>query len=248
MLGDADWAVFSRARRSTSGGAIRTGDATTKVWSKTQAVVAKSRGESDFYGVVRASCEALGAQTLMNDFGVDMMACVHVGASTAKAICETTGLDKLRHLDVNHLWPQEQHARDRALLATTHGRINAAEWTTKHLSFQGRHAHLEMLGIEFREGRADKAAQLYSTGNGDGRGREDACSPPPPEPPGEGGCNGGKGRGMAADDNGNTATADNPGTCNCTWDRWIMRGGNKVWIREPKDMRVGLFTPLGAIR
>ena len=36
----------------------------------------------------------------------------------------------------------------------------------------------------------------------------DACSPSPPEALGEGGCNGGKGRGMATDGDGTTATAN----------------------------------------
>ena len=47
---DADRAGCRRARKSTSGGTISIGTHCIKVWSKTQAMVAKSSAESNHYG------------------------------------------------------------------------------------------------------------------------------------------------------------------------------------------------------
>ena len=101
-------------RKSTSGGATFIGDFCTKAWSKTQALVATSSGEAELYGVVRATCGALGGQTLLSDIGKSYKARVHVDASVAKSICERKGIDKVRHLAVSNLWLQEQQARERA--------------------------------------------------------------------------------------------------------------------------------------
>ena len=55
-----------------------------KTWSKTQALVAKSSAESELYGVVKASCEALGSLALAQEMGQYMKARVHVDATAAE--------------------------------------------------------------------------------------------------------------------------------------------------------------------
>ena len=82
-----------------------------KTWSKTQGLIAKSSAEAELYAAVRAACEALGVQTLMADFGQEIGARVHIDASAAKSIIEREGLDKVRHIEVNVLWLQEQELR-----------------------------------------------------------------------------------------------------------------------------------------
>lgn len=107
----------------------------TRAWSKTQALVARSSGERELYGVVRATCEALGTQTLFNDFGMPMVTKAHVDASMATSICERKGLDHIRHLDVANLWRQQQRVREKAPLANIQRKVNMADLMTKHLSF-----------------------------------------------------------------------------------------------------------------
>ena len=65
---DANLAGCRRTRKSTSGGTIALGNHLIKSYSNTQAVVATSSGESEWYGVVRASSEALGIIALRGDF------------------------------------------------------------------------------------------------------------------------------------------------------------------------------------
>ena len=63
-----------------------------KAYSKTQAVIAKSSGESELYGVIRASTEALGVSTLLEDFGVvGIKARVGMDANAAMGLCRGVG-------------------------------------------------------------------------------------------------------------------------------------------------------------
>ena len=83
-----------------------------RAYSKTQAVIAKSSGESEIYAVVRASAEGLGIVTLLEDFGVkDPKVSVGMDASAAMGMVQRVGLSKVRHVEVDVLWVQEQQAR-----------------------------------------------------------------------------------------------------------------------------------------
>ena len=161
VYGDANWAACRRTRKNTKGGCPLRGQHCLKTWAKTQALVAKSNAESELYTLVRASCEALGAQTLMAELGEKVKVRVHVDATAAKAIAERSGLDKLRHVDVNILWIQEQEARDRLPLVKVCGKINPADLMTKYVDGELIKRHLKSMSTDFREGRAQLAAQLY---------------------------------------------------------------------------------------
>ena len=82
-----------------------------KAWSKTQAIVAKSSAEAELCAVIRGATEALGMATLYHDFGQEVKLQMHIDALAAKGIIERQGLSKVRHIDVNILWMQEQCAR-----------------------------------------------------------------------------------------------------------------------------------------
>ena len=74
-------------------------------------MIAKSSAESKLYGLVKAFTEALGMLTLIEELGEELRARVHVDANAAKGIVERAGLDRVRHIDVNVLWIQEQAIR-----------------------------------------------------------------------------------------------------------------------------------------
>ena len=158
---DADWAGCRRTRKSTSGGVILLGGHCVKAWSKTQAVIAKSSAESELYSVIKGSCEGLGMQTLMSDMGAEVGISLHLDATAAKGILERSGLSKVRHIDVNQLWLQEQCARKIVPLTKVDGTRNPSDLLTKHLSVAVIDKHLECLNLEYREGRSDKAAKLH---------------------------------------------------------------------------------------
>ena len=65
------------------------GTHTSTGWSKTQALIALSSGESELYGVIRATTESLGISTLLEDFGMKgVKARVGVDASAAMGIVQ----------------------------------------------------------------------------------------------------------------------------------------------------------------
>ena len=159
---DADWAGCRRARKSTSGGSISRGDHCIKTWSKMQAVIAKSSAESELYGVVRGACEGLGTKTLCEDLGESLSIVLQLDATAAKGILDRTGLAKVRHIDVNCLWLQEQCAKKLVPLVKIPGEHNSADLMTKHLTLLMIKRHIASLFLEFVEGRSDKAAKLHS--------------------------------------------------------------------------------------
>ena len=151
---DADWAGCRRARKSTSGGCILIGSHCIKVWSKTQAVIAKSSAESELYGVVKGACEALGVKTLCADMGDDIDVRLELDATAAKGILDRQGMAKVRHIDVNVLWLQEQCAKKLVPLHKIPGEENGADLMTKHLANPVIVKHVKRLNLEYREGRA----------------------------------------------------------------------------------------------
>ena len=64
---NTDHAGCARTRKSTSGGCVMVGRHIIKTWSATQACVAPSSGEAEFYGLVRVSGIALGHKPLLED-------------------------------------------------------------------------------------------------------------------------------------------------------------------------------------
>ena len=75
-------------------------------------MIAESSAEPELHAIVRASTEALGLLTLFKDLGITVVdSRVHVDTSAAKSIVEREGLGKVRNLEADLLWIQEQHFR-----------------------------------------------------------------------------------------------------------------------------------------
>ena len=159
---DSSWAGCRRTRKNTSGGIIRYGKHVFKTWSKTQATIAGSSAEAESYGIGRGSTEGLGVITLCEDVGIKTQARVHVDANAAKEIVEREGLGKVRHVEVDVLWLQEQQARARLPLHKCEGTWNPADLMTNSLPRAGIQRHINFLGMVEAEGRSAKAAQLHA--------------------------------------------------------------------------------------
>ena len=97
-------------------------------------MIAKSSAESELYGVVLGACEGLGTKTLCEDLGESLSIVLQLDATAAKGILDRTGLAKVRHIDVNCLWLQEQCAKKLVPLVKIPGEHNSADLMTKHLT------------------------------------------------------------------------------------------------------------------
>ena len=160
---DANWCGCKLTRKSTSGGAICKGQHLIKVWSKTQSILAKSSAESELYGVVKGACEGLGVSTLLKDLGETSPSIrMHVDATAAKGIIERKGLNKLRHIDLDVLWLQEQEARKLLPIHKVLGTENIADLMTKNLNAATIDKYIAMMGLKFVEGRSAIAQNLHT--------------------------------------------------------------------------------------
>ena len=217
---DANWAGCRKARKSTSGGAMVVGTHLIKTYSKTQATIARSSAESELYAIVRATSESLGMITLLDDLGSEFQARIHMDATAAQGVIDRQGISKIRHLDVNALWLQEQLARERAPITKVLGTKNGADLMTKNVDGPLMTEHCKRLMLEPREGRSHKAAELQSFG---------------------------KAARVARAGERTVATCEHYRDGNKE-DHWNSRGAEGQWVRVHATPRRSLFTPCRVLR
>ena len=82
-----------------------------KAWSSTQQVIALSSGEAEYYGMVKGAGNGLGIAGVFQDMGIKYDVVVYTDSSAAKGISSRRGLGKVRHVELNQLWLQDQVAR-----------------------------------------------------------------------------------------------------------------------------------------
>ena len=133
-----------------------------RTYSKTQSLIAKSSGESELYACVWASTEGLGIITLLKDFVMNN-AKVRFGmdASAAIGMAQRTGLNKVRHVEVDVLWIQEQLARRILPIGKIPGPQNPSDLCAKNVEVALMEQYLRQLYVSFAEGRAAVAQQLH---------------------------------------------------------------------------------------
>ena len=154
---DTDHAGCLRTRRSTNGGALMHGHHTLKSWATTQAVIALSSGEAEFYGVVKGASALLGAIALARDLGILLKGRIHTDSSAAKGIASRRGLGKTKHIDTQYLWVQERvNAKDFSLHKESTN-DNVGDLMTKHLDATKLVDFTTRLGYHAREGSASLA-------------------------------------------------------------------------------------------
>ena len=120
-----------------------------KTWSINQAYIALSSGEAEYYGAVRGASQALGVKAMMKDMGVDIGVQVYIDASAAMGIASRRGMGRVRHIELNELWLQDQVARKRIKLQKVDGKENIADSLTKYckaeniqMTMEGTHHRL----------------------------------------------------------------------------------------------------------
>ena len=125
----------------------------------TQASIALSSGESEYYALVKGASQALGAQSLFKVFGIDVSLKIHTASSAAKGTTERVGLGKTRRIAV-HLLRLQQHLRNKAfMLFKCAGNKNPADLFTTHVPEAWCNECVSNWQYEFRDGRSAAAPQ-----------------------------------------------------------------------------------------
>ena len=150
---DTDYAGCRKTRKSTSGGVVMIGNHLIKGWSVTQAVIALSSGEAEYYGIVKGASVGLGIRSVLRDLGCSVRLVVCTDSSAAKGMASRKGLGKVRHVEVNQLWVQEKVGNGEIELRKVEGQSNLADALTKYLDGDSILRHMEGTGQSRAQGR-----------------------------------------------------------------------------------------------
>ena len=146
---DTDHAGCIKTRRSTNGGFIMHGRHIIKSWSSTQATVALSSGESEYYGLIKGAAEGLGLQAVLQEGGAMLEVRLCTDSSAAKGMAERLGLNKrTRHIAVHYLWLQEAVEGGRVTIRKVPGKQNPADIGTKYLAYEPLMQCCTRVGLE----------------------------------------------------------------------------------------------------
>jgi len=160
VFSDTDFAGCRATRKSTSGGCAFRGSHLVKHWSSTQKVVTLSSGEAELTGLVKATCEGLGLQSLAADLGGSLAVTVLADSSAAIGICRRAGLGRVRHLAVSQLWVQGRLRDGAFTLRKVLGTDNPADILTKPVVRQALDKHLAQAHLDRAAGRAATAPEV----------------------------------------------------------------------------------------
>ena len=144
VYSDTDFAGCRKTRKSTSGGALMLGSHLIKAWSTTQAAIAPSSGEAEYYGMVKAAAQGIGAKAMLLDSGVKLDEPIEVlsDASAAIGIAQRRGMGKVRHIETNQLWLQERVAMGSIVITKISTHENLADQLTNPVT-EEKMRHLE---------------------------------------------------------------------------------------------------------
>ena len=130
-----------------------------KAYSNTQANIALSSAEAEYYSMVKAASEGLGLKAMTEDYKQPLSPRMFV-ATAAIGVFQGIGLGKLRHLETQSLWLQEAVRDKRIGLSKVHGPVNRADLMTKHVDHATQIRRLGLMSIEARAGRDETARRL----------------------------------------------------------------------------------------
>ena len=115
--------------------------------SKTQASVALSSGEAEYYGVVSAAAASLYTQNLLSEWGWPLKIKLWCDASAARAIAQRLGVGKVKHIQTRYLWLQEKVDTKQLEIASIPSADNHSDVLTKHVPAAVLERHLVTLGL-----------------------------------------------------------------------------------------------------
>ena len=126
-----------------------------KTWSSSQSVVALSSGEAEYYGLVKAASQAIGARQLLEDLGGCKARVIQImmDASAAIGIASRRGSGKVRHIEVGQFWLQDKVMRNEIEVSKIRTDQNPADALTKHVDWEGIQKRMRYVNCRYESGR-----------------------------------------------------------------------------------------------
>ena len=126
---------------------------TLRTWSSSQAVIALSSGEAEYYALVKGASIGLGIQSLAVDCGLVFEVGVRTDSTAAKGIASRPCLSKARHIDTCYLWLQERVMMRDIYLYTVNTTKNLADLLTKRFEALRHEFLMGAVGMRVTSGR-----------------------------------------------------------------------------------------------
>ena len=149
---------------STTGTVLPFGKNTIRTHCKSEAVMAVSSGEAEYYGVVSGLCQGLCEQfSFLRDWGITIPMVGFMDAITGLAIGSRHGLGRVKHVDTVFLWAQEVVTSVRAKVYQVYKKPTVdmlADLLTKPLEAQRMFILLSRMGYSLVEGRHHLALDI----------------------------------------------------------------------------------------
>ena len=155
---DSDWAEDTETRKSTTCVFGYFGSHLLETQVATQAVVALSSGEAEFYAVGRAAASAIMMRQFYEQVGLPVRAVIQSDSSAARGMASRIGCGKIRHLQIRDLWIQERVRSGDLLLEKALTADNTSDLGTKHIDAKRIEKLVGLAGMRFRVGEAGQAA------------------------------------------------------------------------------------------
>ena len=122
-------------------------------------MIAMSSGEAEYYAAVKGGAEGLAMQSMAKDLGIDLKIRIHTDSSACRGICGRTGIGKVRHMAVPHLWLQGAVREKKIEMARIAGKDNPADVLTKFVSREDLDRHCHSVGFAATAGRTTRTSE-----------------------------------------------------------------------------------------
>ena len=127
---DANWASDEQ-RRSTSGGIVWYRGCVIHYWSRTQPVIALSTCEAELLAVSAGAVEGRHIQNVLAELSRKATIRIYSDSSSARAVVMRRGPGRLRHMEIRHLWLQDEMRAKRIEIRAVPTADNPADMMTK---------------------------------------------------------------------------------------------------------------------
>ena len=146
VFSDSDWAGDKETTTWSSASIAPVGRHLLKAYTRKQKIIARSCAEAELYAAELKASEAKGVQNMMCDLGFAVKPVLIIDAKATEHILHRHGIGKIKHIDVAHLWLQDEITSNRLSVRCVKSDDNLADIGTKALSNKIIRKHATSMG------------------------------------------------------------------------------------------------------
>ena len=117
-------------------------------------MIALSSGDAEYYGLVSATSQMLGLQSILLDWGWKFKAHAWMDATAGIAIGSRRGLGRVKHIDTVFHWVQAMVTEGKISLGKKPTKEMLADFLTKHVDASTMQNCMAGLGVKIKSGES----------------------------------------------------------------------------------------------